>query len=124
MPHPQIGSSTIEHQGFISLSDRPLTLRLHWLENECITTDIDRQTTYSTVESYVLDLLLYHDICLIHQLNSINDVADGRKHMAAIALMRSVLRQFIVSRRGPFIFTLPICIRAASLLIKIGISLD
>ncbi len=106
MAHPRIGSFTIDHQGFISLSNRPLTLRLHWLENEGIPTDIGRQTTYSTVESYVLDLLSYHDNRLIHQPNSINDVADGRKQMAAIALMRSVLQQFIVSRRGPFSFTL------------------
>ena len=106
MPHPRIGSFTIDHQGFISLSNRPLTLRLHWLENQGIPTDIGRQTTYSTVESYVLDLLSYHDNRLIHQPNSINNVADGRKQMAAIALMRSVLQQFIVSRQGPFIFTL------------------
>ena len=106
MPHPRIGSFTIDRQGFISLSNRPLTLRLQWLENEGIPTDIGRQTTYSMVESYVLDLLSYHDNRLIHQPNSINDVEDGRKQMAAIALMRSVLQQFIVSRRGPFIFTL------------------
>lgn len=106
MPQSRIGSFTIDHQGFISLSNRPLTLRLHWLENEGIPTDIGRQTTYSTVESYVLDLLSYHDNRLIHQPNSINHAADGRKQMAAIALMRSVLPQFIVSRRGPFIFTL------------------
>lgn len=106
IPHPRIGSFTIDHEGFISLSNRPLTLRLQWLENQGIPTDIDRQTTYSTVEIYVLDLLSYHDNRLIHQPNSINDLVDGRKQMAAIVLMRSVLQQFIVSRRGPFIFTL------------------
>jgi len=103
---PRIGSFTFNDQGFITLSNRPLTLRLQWLENENIPTNIGRQTTYSTVESYLLDLLSYHDNRLIHQPNSINDKIDGRKQMAAIALMRSILLQFTDARRGPFIFTL------------------
>jgi hypothetical protein len=106
MAHPRIGSFIIDHQGYISLSNRPLTLRLQWLENEGIPTNTGRQTTYSTLDSYVLDLLSYHDNRLIHQPNSISSVTDGRKQMAAIALMRSVLPQFLVSRQGPFIFTL------------------
>lgn len=106
MPHAQIGSFTMDHRGFISLSNRPLTVSLHQLENMGIPSGIDRQTTYSTTESYVLDLISYHSNRLIHQPNSINDVTDGRKQMAAIVLMRSVLLDFVGSRRGPFTFML------------------
>ena len=49
IPQPRIGSFTINDEGTVSLSNRPLTLRLHMLENEHIPTDIERTTTYSSV---------------------------------------------------------------------------
>ena len=49
IPQSRIGSFTINDQGKITLSNRPLTCRLHILENEKIPTNIDRKTTYSSV---------------------------------------------------------------------------
>lgn len=105
-PLPRIGSFTMDNCGFISLTNRPLTLRLQYLENEGIPTNIRRRRTYSSVEPYFLDLLSYHDSRLIHQPNSINDETDGRKQMAAITIMRSVFLDCVASRNGPFVFTL------------------
>ena len=105
---PRIGSFTIDNEGFISLSNRPLTLRLQVLENEGIPTNIPRLRTYECTESYALDLLGYHDSRLLCQPNSMNDERDGRRQMSAIGLMRSVLPQFINSKtkRGPFFLDL------------------
>ena len=104
VPLPRIGSFTIDNNGLLSLTNRPLTLRLQNLENEGIPTNIERSDTYTAVEPYLLDLLSYHDSRLRHQPNAINDSLDGRQQMAAIACMRSILPHFISRRfrNGPF----------------------
>lgn len=104
IPQPRIGSFTIDNRGFVSLSNRPLTLRLQCLENEGIPSNIPRLRTYECAESYAMDLLAYHDNRLLCQPNSMNDEMDGRRQMSAIGLMRSVMPQFINSKtkRGPF----------------------
>jgi Ser/Thr protein kinase RdoA (MazF antagonist) len=78
------------------------------LENAGIPTDIGRDTTYITTESYLFDVLACHDNHLVHQLNAVNDEDDCRAQMAALATMRAVLPRFIRRdlRRGPFLFTL------------------
>ncbi len=105
---PRIGSFTLDDRGILSLTNRPLTLRLQCLENEGVPTGIDRLRTYTSVESYLLDLLSYHDNRLVHQPNSINDEEDGQKQMTAITIMRSLLLQFInpQTRQGPFVLML------------------
>jgi len=104
IPQPRIGSFTIDNKGFLSLTNRPLTLRLQALENEGVPTNIHRLQTYECAESYALDLLAYHDSRLLYQPNSINDELDGRRQMSTLGLMRSVLPQFInpKTKRGPF----------------------
>lgn len=108
-PQLRIGSFTIDNAGFISLSNRPLTLRLQALENEGIPTNIRRLQTFESTEYYALDLLAYHDNRLLHQPNSMNGEMDGRRQMSVIRLMRSTLPQFInfKTRHGPFVFGLP-----------------
>lgn len=53
----KIGSFTVYDSGEMSLSNRPLTLRLQLLESEGIPIAIPRHRCYSTVDSYVYDLL-------------------------------------------------------------------
>lgn len=108
IPLPRIGSLTMDDEGVISLTNRPLTFQLHQLENEGIPTDIDRGMTYVTTESYLLDLLTCHDSNMVHQMNAVNDEEDCRSQMAALATMRAVLPSFIRRdlRRGPFLLTL------------------
>lgn len=108
IPLPRIGSFTMDDKGFISLTNRPLTLRLQELENEGIPIKIERQDTYTAVESYVQDLLSYHDSRLLHQPNAVNGPNDAKMQMAAIAGMRAVMPQFLDCslRHGPFVFSL------------------
>jgi hypothetical protein len=58
---PRIGLLTINDDGTLSLTNRPLTLEICQLENENIPVDVPRTETYSTVDTYVHDLLWLHD---------------------------------------------------------------
>lgn len=108
IPQPRIGSFTINDQGVISLSNRPLTCRLHILENDKVPTNIDRNTTYTSVASYVYDLIGCHDNRLLYQPNSMDSDKDGRNQTTALSLMRSISPNFInpKTRHGPFFLTL------------------
>ena len=108
IPLARIGSFTLDNEGVLSLTNRPLTFQLQDLENGGIPTNIARNDTYTAVEPYIYDLLAYHDSRLRHQPNSINNVPDCRAQMAAITQMRAVLPHFISRnlRNGPFLFTL------------------
>ncbi|EEP79686.1 predicted protein [Uncinocarpus reesii 1704] len=102
---PRIGSFVIDDDGYLQLANRPLSLELHELENEQIPTDIPRDFTYSTVESYILDMLRAHDNRVIHQPNAITDLEDYIGQTAALAAMRVTMSSFFdpALRRGPFI---------------------
>ncbi|KAI4150040.1 MAG: hypothetical protein LQ341_001187 [Variospora aurantia] len=108
IPLPRIGSFTLDDQGVLSLTNRPLTLRLHELENEGVPTGIARSDTYTSIEPYTLDLLGYHESLLRHRPNSINSKLDCEAQMAVLAGMRAVLPHFIERglRNGPFQLTL------------------
>lgn len=108
MPLPRIGSFTLDDQGLLSLTNRPLTLRLQDLENEGVPTNIARKDIYTTTEPYMLDLLAYHDSLLRHRTTSISDHLDCRAQMAVVTGIRAVLPHFINRdlRSGPFLFTL------------------
>ncbi|KKK16642.1 hypothetical protein ARAM_000507 [Aspergillus rambellii] len=107
-PFDRIGSLTIDNQGTIKHTNRPLTLRLHHLENESVPTNMDRHLTYSTSDSYFMDMLSYHDSRLRHAPNSIRDKADGEEQLSTLTIMRALLPHFSHRdyRRGPFIMTL------------------
>ncbi|PWY76533.1 hypothetical protein BO83DRAFT_407009 [Aspergillus eucalypticola CBS 122712] len=107
-PFDRIGSLTIDNQGIVKLTNRPLTLRLHHLENESVPTNMDRDLVYSTSDSYYMDLLSYHDSRLRHVPNSIRDKADGEAQLSTLTIMRALLPYFSCRkhRRGPFIMTL------------------
>ncbi|KAL8652565.1 MAG: hypothetical protein Q9210_002609 [Variospora velana] len=108
IPLPRIGSFTLDDQGVISLTNRPLTLRLHELENEGVPTGIARSDTYTSIEPYALDLLGYHESLLRYRPNTINSKLDCEAQMAVQPGMRAVLPHFIERglRNGPFQLTL------------------
>jgi hypothetical protein len=103
-PLPCIGSLTVDNRGVISLTNRPLTLRLQALENEGIPTGINRNSTYSATDLYLLDLLRCHDNRIHYQPNSIHNEDDGRQQLAALTIMRATLHHFTDRqyRQGPF----------------------
>lgn len=107
IPLPKISSFVIDHDGFLRLTNRPLSLEIQDLENEEIPTNIPRDYTYSTVDSYIADILRIHDSRLRHQPNAINDTGDYIYQTSALAAMRTVYPSFFNPelRRGPFAFT-------------------
>ncbi|KAL2829548.1 hypothetical protein BDW59DRAFT_170557 [Aspergillus cavernicola] len=107
-PLPRIGSFIINNNGFLLLDNRPLSLEIQDLENERIPTDIPRDQTYSTVESFVVDTLSYHDNRLRCQPNAINDLGDYIYQTARLTTMRAIFPSFFNRdlRRGPFIYSL------------------
>ncbi|KAL3464559.1 hypothetical protein BJX64DRAFT_275761 [Aspergillus heterothallicus] len=99
IPLPRIGSFIINKNGYLRLENRPLTMKIQMLENEEIPTDISRDVTYSTVESYTANLLHIHDNRLQRQPNVVNDEDDCGIQMGTLAAMRAL-------HHGPFIFSL------------------
>lgn len=91
---PRIGSFLIDNQGYIRLENRPLTLDVQDLENNCIPLGIPRDRIYSTVDAYVDSLLSYHDNRLRYQPNAVNDAGDCATQMCALVLMRALRQQF------------------------------
>ncbi|RMD39548.1 hypothetical protein DV735_g5580, partial [Chaetothyriales sp. CBS 134920] len=107
-PLPRLGSFTINDQGVVSLSNRPLTLRLHQMESEGIPPAITPRTkTYTSTELYLLDLLAGQDQRLAHQLNAINSESDCKAQMAALTGVRATLHHFLDRDQsaGPFYLT-------------------
>ncbi|KAI9742657.1 MAG: hypothetical protein M1818_003798 [Claussenomyces sp. TS43310] len=105
---PRIGSFTMDNKGVLALTNRPLTLQLHQLENEGIPTNIARDTTYVTTDAYFLDILACHSNRLVYQPNAVNNEEDCRAQMAVLTAFRAVFPHFVRRdlRRGPFLFTL------------------
>ncbi|KAL3455738.1 hypothetical protein BJX64DRAFT_281883 [Aspergillus heterothallicus] len=104
-PFGRIGSLTINNQGIIKHTNRPLTLRLHHLDNESVPTNMDRDFTYSTSDSYLMDLLSYHNSRLRYAPNRNK---AGEAQLSTLTIMRALLPHFSYRdyRRGPFIMTL------------------
>lgn len=105
---PRIGSFIIDENGYLRLANRPLTLMLHDLENENISVGMPRDQTFSTVDSYVDNLLLCHDNRLRFQPNAVKSASDCASQMTALTLMRTVRPHFFDPQlnNGPFVFSL------------------
>lgn len=69
-PLPRIGSFIIDDSGYLQLVNRPLTLEMQDLENERIPIRILRDFTYSSTNSYAMDLLGMHNSRLRNQPNA------------------------------------------------------
>ncbi|KAE8355183.1 hypothetical protein BDV28DRAFT_129457 [Aspergillus coremiiformis] len=108
IPLPRIGSFIIDHKGFLVLANRPLSIEIQQLENEQIPTGIQREYTYSTVDSYVADILTMHDNRFRHQPNAVNNLGDCVFQLSSLSAMRTVSKSFFQRefRRGPFVFSL------------------
>jgi hypothetical protein len=107
-PLPKIGSFVLDEKGYLSLSNRPLTLEIQQLENEHIPVDIPRNVTHTTVDSYLSDIIAIHESRLRHQPNAVNSLEDGFYQTAALMVMKSIWSSFFRRRfrRGPFFLNL------------------
>ncbi|UNI21350.1 hypothetical protein JDV02_007346 [Purpureocillium takamizusanense] len=107
LPLPRIGSWTIDDEGVLSLTNRPLSIHVHMIENAGISSGIPRDRTYTSTEQYVLDLLACQDNRIRDQPNSIHNVEDGYEQLAALTSLRACLPTFTRgSRDGLFALSL------------------
>lgn len=107
VPLPRIGSFIIDNNGYLHLTNRPLSLEVQDLENERIPTNLPRDRTYSTADSYITDILGFHDSRLRNQPNAINDIGDFIYQVSALTAMRTVFPSFFRRnlRHGPFVLS-------------------
>lgn len=96
LPLPRIGSFIIDDGGFLCLANRPLSVEIQQLENEKIPTDIPRDYTYSTVDSYVIDILGIHDNRFRHQPNAVNNLGDCAYQLSILTAMRTIFSRFLL----------------------------
>ncbi|KAF1958579.1 hypothetical protein CC80DRAFT_557943 [Byssothecium circinans] len=108
LPQPRIGSYIFHNNGTITLTNRPLTMTIALLERDGASRAIEENTTYTSVEPYVTDMLTYHDNRFREQPNAVNDEYDGVNQMTTSILMRAVAHQYLDRdfREGPFILQL------------------
>lgn len=108
IPQQRIGAFRLQDDDTLTLSNRPLNLYMHMLENEGIRSGIPRDRTYAEVDSYLSDLLLLQDAKLRGQPNAVFDIEDGQRQLAASVGMRTLMHHFIdpETRQGPFYLTL------------------
>ena len=108
IPFELIGSLTIDDAGYIQLKNRPLTFRLHQMENEGIPLAIKRDFTYSCTKHYFSDLLSCHESRIRHQNNSIIHLEDGETKLSCLAAIRALISHVINHNleNGPFVLTL------------------
>ncbi|OJD16068.1 hypothetical protein AJ78_03741 [Emergomyces pasteurianus Ep9510] len=104
----RIGSFVIDDNGFLVLNNRPLSVEIPELEGKQIPVDIPRDIIYSSVDSYVTDILAFHDSRFAQQPNALKDSTDGAFKAAALTTMRAVSSYFFkrALRWGPFIYVL------------------
>lgn len=95
IPLPRIGSFTFHDDGTITLSNRPLTCTLAIMESHGAPRAIEQNTTYTSVEPYISDLLDYHDRRFLNQPNAVFDPLDGQTQMAQKVLLRAVGHHFL-----------------------------
>lgn len=97
-PQSRIGSWTICNNGQISLTNRPMFCHLHMLENWSIPTGIPRSTTYTSADSFYLDLITGHDNRLLIQRNISYNKLDAQ------TLVRVWLKCLITLPRSIWIY--------------------
>lgn len=104
-PLAKIGSFVIDYHGFLSLTNRPLSIELQDLENDGIPKDIPRDYTYDSANTYLIDILACHDNRLQNQPNAINDKSDYIYQTRALTAMRTIFPSLFTrsTRHGPFV---------------------
>ncbi|KAI9753693.1 MAG: KRRI-Interacting protein 1 [Chaenotheca gracillima] len=104
LPLPRVGSFSLDDHGYLRLTNRPLNLELHQMENEEIPIELPRDHTYSATEPYMLDLISCHRM----RLDVIQEDEDGSRQGSAMAFMETSFPSFFGPSHddGPYALTL------------------
>ncbi|OAR02927.1 hypothetical protein LLEC1_05693 [Akanthomyces lecanii] len=105
---PRIGSFRLDAKGYLRLANRPLCMQFVMHENEGLSLDMSRNTTFSNVRGLVLSCLKAFDNRLLEQPNSITSRDDALNQMSGLVLAKTIIPQFFRHdlSNGPFILTL------------------
>ncbi|SMR55933.1 unnamed protein product [Zymoseptoria tritici ST99CH_3D1] len=108
IPLPRIGAFRLDDNGYLHLDNRPLSTEIVMQENEGIPVEIFRNSTFSTVDEFILKQLALFDTRTVHQPNAIESNGDGYRQMSSLAAARAAFPQMFRQdlRSGPFAFTL------------------
>ncbi|KAK8149964.1 hypothetical protein G3M48_004908 [Beauveria asiatica] len=105
---PRIGSFRLDHNGYLRLDNRPLSVQTTVHENEGLPLDMPRQTTLSTSKDLILSQLSAFDDRLLNQPNAVVSREDAWYQMASLATAKLTLPQLLRQEfiKGPFTLTL------------------
>lgn len=108
IPQPRIGSFQFHDDCTVTLTNRPLTCTMVTLENEGTERITQKDDTYTSTESFVADMITFHDKRLLNNPNAVYDAGDCRTQMAQRILLRALSHQYInrARRNGPFLLQL------------------
>jgi len=104
IPQPRIGSFEFHNNGTITLTNRPLSCSTIILENDGAPRTIPRNETYTSTESFVTDMLTFHDNFFLSNPRAISSIEDCLGQMASKTLLRAISHHYIQrkTRNGPF----------------------
>ncbi|EGD94624.1 hypothetical protein TESG_02133 [Trichophyton tonsurans CBS 112818] len=88
IPRQRIGSWTIDNNGRLSLSNRPLFSRISRFENLGIPSGIPRDTTYNNTDSFYNDCIGIHDNRIDYQKNILPNEVEAFRTVSTIVFMR------------------------------------
>lgn len=105
-PLERIGTFRLDDKGYIRLANRPLSVQWTIQENEGISVDVSRDTTFSNVKDYILHYLTTLDNRLLHQENAISNRDDAWYQMTSLAAAKVTYPQLFEDKlsSGPFTF--------------------
>ncbi|PGH01876.1 hypothetical protein AJ80_08948 [Polytolypa hystricis UAMH7299] len=108
VPQHRIGFWTIDNEGHITLTNCPMFFHFNQFEKWSIPSSIPWSRTYTSADSFYLDLLSGHDNCLRYQRNSAFSEIDAHGQARDLVLMRALLHQFTDQQLcdGPFVMQL------------------
>ncbi|KAH6883891.1 hypothetical protein B0T10DRAFT_518425 [Thelonectria olida] len=108
IPQSRIGSFQFNNDGTVALANRYLSSSLAILENDGAPRTIQRNDLHCCTDSFVSDLLTFHDGRFLAQPNATFSENDCRGQMAVMALLRAMSHHYIKReyRNGPYVLAL------------------
>ncbi|GAB0135641.1 hypothetical protein EsDP_00003972 [Epichloe bromicola] len=108
IPQARIGSFQFHNDGTVALTNRYLSCSLAILENDGAPRSIQRDHLHSCTDSFVSDLLTFHDGRFLAQPNAAFSENDCRGQMAVKSLLRAISHRYIKRehRNGPYLLKL------------------
>ncbi|KAI0099078.1 hypothetical protein GGR51DRAFT_576458 [Nemania sp. FL0031] len=105
IPQACIGSFQFNHDGTVTLTNRPLSCNMMIAENDGAPRTIPANETISCTDAFVSEMLTFHDQRFLAQPNAAMTESDCRSQMAVKTLLRVVSHNYIKRelRNGPFL---------------------